>query len=312
MKNNIATLSIREVLGLGRDASDGAEAIGSDIGLAQNKPRLILEDYEAADDAVSAVAKVVADRVKIAEALAKATADARTFCFRAKEVLAPHLGERHSSLYRPTGFVTSLRVPTGYDGLFPLVGKLKEYFEKHPDQTNDKPKVNVTPERADELHKALKETYGAVKAQDGLIKDALNEQKDALATLRARLQGLCGELKQLIGPKDHRWHRFGLNVPAEPQTPPQPANVEVNSATPGQVLVSCATVPYAKRYRFFIQKVGVAGEPAAVGGSSEPLFVVEHLDAGGRYNLFVSAVNRAGNEGPKSKVVVADVVAKAA
>ena len=54
------------------------------------------------------------------------------------------------------------------------------------------------------------------------------------------------------------------------------------------------------------------GEPAAIGTSSEPLFLVEHLEAGGRYNVFVSAVNRAGTEGPKSKAVVADVIAKAA
>jgi hypothetical protein len=42
------------------------------------------------------------------------------------------------------------------------------------------------------------------------------------------------------------------------------------------------------------------------------LFLIEHLDAGGRYNVFVSAVNRAGNEGPRSKASVVEVQAKAA
>ncbi len=54
-------------------------------------------------------------------------------------------------------------------------------------------------------------------AHDGLINDAHVEQDKALAVLRVCRQGLCGELKQLIGTSDPRWHRFGLNVPAEPR-----------------------------------------------------------------------------------------------
>ena len=81
---------------------------------------------------------------------------------------------------------------------------------------------------------------------------------------------------------------------------------------PGKALVSCATVPYAKRYRLFIQKAGTTGEPVAVGTASEPLFLIEYFEGGGRYNIFVSAVNLAGKEGPRSKTVVADVQGKAA
>jgi hypothetical protein len=61
---------------------------------------------------------------------------------------------------------------------------------------------------------------------------------------------------QLIGPDDPRWHRFGLNVPAELERPARSEGLEVNNDTPGQLLVSCATVPYAERYRFFLQKAG--------------------------------------------------------
>jgi hypothetical protein len=66
------------------------------------------------------------------------------------------------------------------------------------------------------------------------------------------------------------------------------------------------------RHRFFVQKAGTTGEPATVGSSSEPLFVIERLEAGARYHVFVSAVNLAGNEGPRSKAVSAEVIAKAA
>jgi hypothetical protein len=48
------------------------------------------------------------------------------------------------------------------------------------------------------------------------------------------------------------------------------------------------------------------------GSSNEPLFVVETLEAGGRYKVFAAAVNSSGNEGPHSEVVVAEVRASAA
>ena len=66
------------------------------------------------------------------------------------------------------------------------------------------------------------------------------------------------------------------------------------------------------RYRFFTAKVGTTAEPAPVGTTVEPLFVIETLEAAGRYNVFVSVVNSSGNEGPRSTVIVAEVLARAA
>ena len=312
MKNVITTLSITGLLELGQTASTAGGSIGKAVGLVLNKPLLIKEDFDLAGASVSGYQKLVAKRVPLADAFARTLDEARTWCFRAKETLKPYLGDAHSSLWRPTGFVTSLRVPIKYDGLLALVGKLGDYLEDNPEQSNDKPKVNVTVARAEELHAALMKVKGDLDEQDGLINDAHVEQDKALAALRVRLQGLCGELKQLIGTSDPRWHRFGLNIPAEPEKPAQPDGLEVSSDMPGKALVSCATVPYAKRYRFFLQKAGTTGEPVAVGTSSEPLFLIEKFDGGGRYHVFVSAVNRAGNEGPRSKAVVADVQARAA
>jgi hypothetical protein len=312
MQNDITSLGNTNLIQLGESASTAGAKIGKEVGLVLNKPALITDDYEAADGTVSAYQKAVANRVPLAVALASLLLATRTWCMRAKDTLKPFLGDRHSSLWRPTGFVTSLRVPEDYGALLALVDKLHKYLADHPDQTNDKPKVNVTPERADELHEGLKKAKGDLDEHDGFIRDRHGDQEKALAALRTRLQGLCGELKQLIDPNDPRWHRFGLNAPGEPKTPAQPEEVQVNSATPGQLLVSCGTVPFADRYRFFIQKAGTAGEPVAVGSSKNPLFLMEDLGVGGRYHVFVSAVNLAGNEGPHSKAVAADVTAKAA
>jgi hypothetical protein len=61
-----------------------------------------------------------------------------------------------------------------------------------------------------------------------------------------------------------------------------------------------------------VQKPLTPEEPAFVGSSSEPLFVIEGLEPGAQCNVAVSAVNAAGNEGPRSTAAVASVVARAA
>jgi hypothetical protein len=312
MQNNIVSLANRELLELGQSASAGAQAIGKDAGLVINKATLVNDDFVAADAARRACQVEVAGRVPKAAALEKVLSEARTWCFRAKDTLKPFLGESHNSLCRPTGFVTSLRVPQDYGGLLPLVGTLAKYLVEHPEQTDNSEKVNVTAALALELVESLRSAKRARDAQDALIGAKHDKQEQALEALRNRLRGLVGELKQLLGPADRLWRRFGFNIPAEPETPAQPADMQVNNTTPGQLLVSCAAVAFAERYRWFVQKALSTDEPVAVGSSIEPLFVVENLEPAARFNVFGSAVNLAGNEGPRSEVVVADVLARAA
>lgn len=232
--------------------------------------------------------------------------------FQRQNTLKPFLGESHKTLYRPTGFVSSLRVPEDYAGLLALTDTLEKYFDEHPDQTNPNPKVNVTAARAKELHDGLQAASLALEDHDTLLGEKQKEQDAALAVLRDRLRGVIGELKQLLPDDDQRWKRFGFNLPAEPETPAQPAQAQVDNAAPGKLVVTCAPVPYAERYRCYAARVGSTLEPAPVGSSNEPLFVVETLEAGGRYNVFVAAVNSSGNEGPRSEVVVAEVRASTA
>lgn len=170
----------------------------------------------------------------------------------------------------------------------------------------------MTPERAAQVQSALKAAHDDLEAHDDLIEEKHSEQETALESLRDRLRGLRGELEQFIGLEDRRWRRFGFNIPAEPETPAQPEAVTVASPEPGKLLLSCPPVPFAERYRWYVQKVGTTVETSAVGSSVEPLFVVEGLETGARYNVCISAVNDDGKEGTKSKVVVSEVLARSA
>jgi hypothetical protein len=116
--------------------------------------------------------------------------------FQRQNTLKPFLGESHNALYRPTGFVSSLRVPEDYAGLLALTDTLEKYFDEHPDQTNPNPKVNVTAARAKELHDGLQAASLALEDHDTLLGEKQKEQDAALAVLRDRLRGVIGELKQ--------------------------------------------------------------------------------------------------------------------
>jgi hypothetical protein len=134
----------------------------------------------------------------------------------------------------------------------------------------------------------------------------------AFKALRVRLRGLADELKQLIGRDDIRWRAFGLNIPAEPAVPPQPESLEVINDTPLQLLVRCEPVPYADRYRWWKKAHMSPADPEAVGTSDLPMFVIENLNGGTHWDIFVSAVNSSGTEGPLSKPAQGDVIAEAA
>ena len=115
MQNNIANLSIADLLKLGNKCATTALAIGQEVGLAQNKAEKIDADYSLAKACFLAVQAESANRVAKADALSGLLATTRTWCFRAKDTLKPYLGESHNVLYRPTGFVRGVLKPRRID-----------------------------------------------------------------------------------------------------------------------------------------------------------------------------------------------------
>ena len=118
---------------------------------------------------------------------------------------------------------------------------------------------------------------------------------------------MIGELTQLIGKEDRRWHSFGFNIPDEPETPGRPENVVVTALPDQQVQAECDSVSFAEYYRFWIQPQG-ATEPQDAGSSREPSLKLENVAPGTRLKVFVSAVNKAGHEGPRSEPAEITVV----
>ena len=187
---------------------------------------------------------------------------------------------------------------------------LAAYFSANP--AREVAPLQVTAARAGELIASLDGTRTAVTGGRQAVASKREARDAAFTDLRVRLRGLADEVKQLIGRDDARWRAFGLKVPAEPAVPPQPEDLEVINDTPLQLLVRCEPVPYADRYRWWKKPVTSSGEPEAVGSSGLPMFVIDGLAGGTHWDIYVSAVNSSGTEGPLSQPVEGDVIAEAA
>ncbi len=309
MKNQIGIMKKTDLLALAIKAKDGAVA-HPEITLTQNTAAKIQTDLSAAQSAEAEYQAAVTAIVPLQEAYLAATANAYTFAQRAKDVLKPQCGNQHCDLWKAPGFVNNLTVPQSWNGLRVLLGALAPYFSAHDE--NEVAALQVTAVRAGELVTALDDTRNAVtNARQSAM--AKREVRDAAFTaLRARLRGLADELKQLIGRNDARWRTFGLSIPAEPAVPQQPEGLAVINDTPLQLLVRCEPVAYAQRYRWWRKPHGSSAEPEVVGSSGLPMFIIEEVGGGTHWDIFVSAVNSSGTEGPLSTPVQRAVLAAAA
>jgi len=309
MQNQISLMKKTDLIALAIKAKDGAVA-HPEISLNQNTSAKIHADCTAASAAEAEYQTAVSAIVPLQQAYLAATTDAYTFAQRAKDVLKPHCGNQHCALWNAAGFVKDLSIPQSWNGLRVLVGSLGTYLSANAGR--EIAALQVTATRAGELITALDNTRNSVTngRQTAAAKRELRDT--AFTTLRTRLRGLADELKQLIGRDDLRWRVFGLSVPAEPAVPPQPQHLIVINDTPLQLLVRCDSVAYASRYRWWRRVHNGTGQPEVVGSSDLPMFLIEELDGNSHWDIYVSAVNSNGVEGPLSAAVQGDVLAAAA
>src|SRR5439155_17065664 len=109
-----------------------------------------------------------------------------------------------------------------------LLAALHDYLAANAAHQNAP--LNITAARADEVFTALKNARSHVNHGNNDLGQAKATIEAAEETLRTRMQGLIGELTQLLDDDDPLWYAFGLNRPADPEAPGIPDNLVL---TPG-------------------------------------------------------------------------------
>lgn len=294
------------------EAADGAALHGAALPLRINTEADIRADLLAlagdpADPATTPGAQALwlaAKSSKAAKTNLKKTADtnARVFISNAVKVLQPRLGNQWNSAWQAVGFSNGkLSIPTTENGRFGLLGSLKAYFTANP--TFEVAALNVSAAAAQSLQTAFstaRQASNQSNAQSGAAKAARDAAQAALGT---RMSNLIGELDQLLADADPIWHAFGLNAPADPETPEIPENVvfTFGSSGTGTLFVDWDDALRADRYHVFAQGPGDAA-PVLRATVTDSDATLTGLPLGQTLIITVKAVNEAGESLPSTGV----------
>ena len=285
---------------LAEDAADGAAAHEGTIGLLQNTEARIRADLSALQTAEQSFQTARQTGLNLTTVQRVADSNAKAFIGTAKNVLEPVLGGQWTTAWAPTGFVTSLAIPSQIAERQSLLASLRDYFTANA--THENAPLNITAAQATTLHTALSDARSGANA--GLVdRNQKRAGRDAARrALEKRLAGLIGELDQLLEASDPIWLAFGLNMPDATVTPEAPSSVVLAQGGAGSVFADWDDVANADHYRVFKQEVGVDANFVVAGSPTDSDFLIAGVGDGSTLRVKVSAVS-GSLEGPASAVV---------
>ena len=312
MASNAIPPGINDLLRLSNEALAAATALGASLPLLINTAGDIGSNRGNLLQLEGSYQVTLGQLKGTRAALVTARANGAAFVRSARTWLEHTYGAQWSQDWRAVGYIhNSLALPRGDANLVALLERMSLHLGSNASLENPSAKVNVTAARATTLAAALTTALNTVNLRQQESVTNKSGRDTAKKALRKRLCGLAGELRQRLAGDDGRWRRFGLNLPSAPTVPAVPKNLTVNTHTPGEFFITCASARNATHYRFFIQRPGLDAEPVFVGNADEPMFHLTALTPGQAYLVFVSAAN-SGAESLLTKPVTALVRGEAA
>ncbi len=297
MASNALPSKRDRVFALGDDMCEGAHDHEVAIGIKQNTAAVVRPALDAARGAESTFGQCQVLRKTANAALTTADNAAKLFISRSKKRLSFFLGESYSTEWGAAGWPNnSLAMPTTQDERFNLVNSVKLYLTANPAQ--ESPDMLVTAALALTCHATLSNARTALDLKVTENGQAKAARDMAEANLRKRMTGMITELETLLGPEDPLWHAFGLNRPADEDTPEAPSFTTASAGGSGIVLVDWDDPLRAERFRVWIWVVGVDTAFRAVETVYDSDATLADLPSGSTVKIQVTSVNGAGESGP--------------
>ena len=230
--------------------------------------------------------------------------DVRKFLVNYVKVLGHFLGTSWSTAWEAAGFTQgSLAIPDTADGRAGLLPMAKAYLTAHPEHQDGVLAVNSSV--ADAMITLAGDTREAANNAETAANTAKAARDKAVLKLQRFIRCLEAELMALIDDDDPRWHAFGLNAPADPETPEVVESVSSSLGVSGSHRIAPAW-PHAMRAdRYHVYGV-LSGNPVPVllATVSDESAVVESVPSGTAVILTVTAVNDAGESTPSAPLNV--------
>jgi hypothetical protein len=305
MATNETPKDLEGLIGLAENMADGLHTDAAGVGIAQNTEAAMRAAYTAARNADLEYGAAKEARVAATAVTQVADDEAQEFLLAAKRVLSQFLGTNWSTAWDSTGFPNqSTKVPVTQDQRLNLCATLQIYFTNNP--TREVAALGVTALLAGAKYQALSDGRDAVEHRTRDQAGKKEARDDAVNGLRKRVRGLIDELTQLLGEADIRWHVFGLNCPADPDTPEAVTSVALSIGAAGVIVATWPRALRATRYRPFTQIVGVDAEPVAHDPVHDETVNLPGFATGQTVRVYIVAANDAGqaDPGPTEEILV--------
>jgi hypothetical protein len=211
-------------------------------------------------------------------------------------------GNSYSDMFTALGFQNDeLRVPTKVADQQGMLQAIKAHLTANP--THEVPPL-VTATGAQDLFDMLVSASNSLKSQESEIKARMNVRNEKFKTLKKRISNVFAELSVQLTPLDPRWKKFGFEMPGTEVTPETPVNLVAVLIGPTVAAMKWDAAARAGHYRVYKKVIGVDEKPVPVGSAADIDFNLENLPPGSTVEIYVSAVNGAGESPLSAKVTV--------
>ena len=303
MASNSLPSKREKLFALGDDMVSGLNDHEVSLGIKQNTETVIDGALTAARAAESAFGVAQLAKKNANTTLTNADRAARVFIGLARKRLSKFFGESASMEWQAAGWPPGdTAVPTTQDERFEMMAKLRAHFANNA--AHESTDMEVTAALALAGHTAIKNARGVLAQKTAESGIAKGTRDTAEANLRDRMEGLIGELDTLLSDEDPRWHAFGLNRPADEETPEAPSFTTVLAGPNNSLLVDWDDSLRADRWRVWIKVVGVDTDFRNVVTVTDSDATVPGLTPGATVQVQVTAANDAGESGPGPMVQV--------
>lgn len=299
MRQNIPKAS-KDLKTFGVITARGLNLFEKSVGVKQNVESTVRHDTQALVNAEDESQAAQTARKEANAEVRASDQEVKTFICITRELLKPVLGNTYSIPWKEVGFVNnSLGVPRLMDSRVSQVKSIQMFLERHPELV--KPGV-LTPELAFAIHDRAVTALAARNIATADMREKTKLRDAAKLALQRRLRALFQELRYLLPANDARWLDFGFNVPGDVSVPAAPENVTATSESAGKVSVSWETPVHTEHSRVFCKVIGQDEEFEAKASTRDTKITLTGLPSGAQLQLYVTAVNRAG-ESVASQIV---------
>ena len=283
----------------------GLHTLGGPLGILSTTEGMVRTAITGCQTSVTEAGVAKDEKQMAADALQATDRVAIEFLGSCRNVLANFLGNRWSSSWEPTGFPDeSTAVPRSLDKRLSLCAQMQTYFTANP--TREVIAMNVTAAQAGLVHTALKEHMKTLDEKLTAVDAKLKARAAAYRALGKILHSFINDLPKFLADDDGRWYTFGLNAPADPNTPEPVSSVALRVISPTEIMATWPSASRATRYRPFVQIVGVDDEAKARDSVNGLEVTLNGFHTGQTVKIFIVAANDdgEGTPGPTEQILI--------